>query len=57
VSLISFDTSLWTLPGSALLDAVRLAIRVALVTRALLRDPRSLDRSISTRPLLRILLQ
>jgi hypothetical protein len=42
LSLISFDTSLWTLPGSALLDAMRLALRVALVTRALLRDLRSL---------------
>ena len=50
VSLISFDTSLWTLPGSALLDAVRLALRVALVTRALLCDLRSLGQHSATSP-------
>ena len=42
--LTPFDVSLWSLPGSALLDALRLA----LVTRALLRDFRSLGQHSST---------
>ena len=50
LSLIPFGTSLWTLPGSALLDAMRLALRVALVTRALLRDLRSLGQHSATSP-------
>ena len=50
LSLISFDTSLWTLPGSALLDAARLALRVALVTRALLHNLRSLGQHSATSP-------
>ena len=50
LSLISFDTRLWTLPGSALLDAMRLALRVALVTRALLRNLRSLGQHSATSP-------
>ena len=50
LSLIPFDTSLWTLPGSALLDAMRLALRVALVTRALLRNLRSLGQHSVTSP-------
>ena len=48
--LTPFDVSLWTLPGSALLDALRLALRVALVTRALLRDLRSLGQHSATSP-------
>ena len=50
LSLTPFDVSLWTLPGSALLDALRLALRVALVTRALLRDLRSLGQHSATSP-------
>ena len=50
LSLTLFDVSLWTLPGSALLDALRLALRVALVTRALLRDLRSLGQHSATSP-------
>ena len=48
--LTPFDVSLWSLPGSALLDALRLALRVALVTRALLRDLRSLGQHSATSP-------
>jgi len=50
LSLIPFGTSLWTLPGSALLDAMRLALRVALVTRALLRNLRSLGQHSAPSP-------
>ena len=49
-SLISFDTSLWTLPRRALLDAARLALRVAPVTRALVRNLRSLGLHSATFP-------
>ena len=51
LSLTLFDVSLWKLPGSALLDALRLALRVALVSRALLAI---FDHSVSTRPLLHV---